>query len=92
MFIKIDEKITSIAKVAFDRPPAQFLFIQLCPQLGEPMIIRFCWGNGTSPGGRPLLEMAQVGTRTQIYEKEIRANVVVGAAITILLRINRCCA
>ena len=37
--------------------------------------------------------MAQVGTRTQIYEKEIqRECMAVGAAITILLRINRCCA
>ena len=81
-----------MGKVALNRPAAQFFFIQMCPQLGEPMINRRCRGNGTSPGGRALLEMAHAGLETQIYEKEISSNVAAHATITILLRISLCCA
>ena len=92
MVVEKSEKKTGVAKITSDRRLAQLLFAQMCPQFGEPMISRLWSGNRTSPGGRTLLEMTHTGRETQIYEKEICPKAVPCAAITILLRINLCCA
>ena len=92
MVVEKSEKKTGVAKIASDRRLAQMFFAQMCPQFGEPMMSRLWSGNRTSPGGRTLLEMTHTAPETQIYAKEIRPKAVPGAAITILLRINLCCA
>ena len=92
MVVKKNEKKTGGAKIASDRRLAQLLFAQMCPQPGEPMMNRLWSGNRTSPGGRTLLEMTQPGPETQIYAKEICPKTLRGASITILQRINLCCA
>ena len=92
MVVEKSEEKTGVAKIASDRRLAQLLFAQMCPQFGEPMISRLWSGNRTSPGGRTLLEMTHTAPETQIYAKEICPKALPGTAITILLRINRCCA